>query len=148
MTVVARVSLDMLGSRASRREEPEASLYDRGPSVASEGDPEPEPLLADSVGAALLVVLDTLSPAEELAFMLHDTFGVPFDEVGSILGRSPSAAKQLASRGRVDGGRAAEGGVGVRVLGWQDRAQRDDRPGPEPLRPGAHGARRPGGAAS
>jgi RNA polymerase sigma-70 factor (ECF subfamily) len=98
-TVVARVSLDMLRSRTSRREDLTAS-----PVVAAVdefgNDPEHEAVLADSVGAALLVVLDTLSPSERLAFVLHDTFAVPFDQVGAILRRSPDAAKQLASRAR------------------------------------------------
>ncbi len=98
-TGVARVSLDMLRSRASRREEP------RGDQIsdlarADSDDPESDALLADSVGAALLVVLDTLTPAERLAFVLHDTFGVPFDEIGPIVGRSSDAAKMLASRAR------------------------------------------------
>jgi RNA polymerase sigma-70 factor (ECF subfamily) len=99
-TVVARVSLDMLRSRASRREEPTgAHLHDDIVSSAG-GDPEDEALLADSVGSALLVVLDTLSPTERLAFVLHDVFAVPFDQIGVILGRSSNAAKQLASRAR------------------------------------------------
>ena len=91
-TVVARVSLDMLRSRAVR-ERP----LDEGAPVAG---PEDDAMLADSVGAALLVVLDTLTPSERLAFVLHDTFAVTFEEVGRILGRSPDAAKQLASRAR------------------------------------------------
>jgi RNA polymerase sigma factor (sigma-70 family) len=100
-TVVARVSLDMLRSRGSRREEPAgAHLRDEHESVASGDDPEHEAVLADSVGAALLVVLDALTPAERLAFVLHDMFAVPFDEIGSIVSRSPAAAKQLASRAR------------------------------------------------
>jgi len=100
-TVVARVSLDMLRSRASRREEPaSAHPTDHIESVAAGNDPEHEALLSDSVGAALLVVLDTLSPAERLAFVLHDMFAVPFDEIGVIVGRSSNAAKQLASRAR------------------------------------------------
>jgi RNA polymerase sigma-70 factor (ECF subfamily) len=100
-TVVSRVSLDMLRSRASRREEPTgAQLSDHIESPKAGSDPEHEALLADTVGAALLVVLDTLSPAERLAFVLHDMFAVPFDEIGVIVGRSPNAAKQLASRAR------------------------------------------------
>jgi RNA polymerase sigma-70 factor (ECF subfamily) len=100
-TVVSRVCLDVLRSRKSRREEPIGAQLS-GPSVvAGEGaDPEGEAVLADSVGVALLVVLDTLAPAERLAFVLHDLFAVPFDEIGSIVGRSPAAAKQLASRAR------------------------------------------------
>src|SRR6266567_4040608 len=85
-TVVARVCLDMLRSRQSRREE--------------RIDPEQEALLAESVGLALLVVLETLAPAERLAFVLHDMFAVPFDEIAAILGRSPDSARQLASRAR------------------------------------------------
>ena len=100
-TVVSRVSLDMLRSRASRREEPVVGeLPDQLESPAAGGDPEHEAMLADAVGSALLVVLDTLSPAERLAFVLHDMFAVPFDEIGPIVGRSPNAAKQLASRAR------------------------------------------------
>jgi RNA polymerase sigma factor (sigma-70 family) len=100
-TVVARVSLDMLRSRASRREDSgRANLADAIDGAASVGDPEAEALLVDTVGSALLVVLDTLSPSERLAFVLHDIFAVPFDEIGPILGRSSNAAKQLASRAR------------------------------------------------
>jgi RNA polymerase sigma factor (sigma-70 family) len=100
-TVVARVCLDMLRSRKTRREEPlDARVPD--PTVSREGgiDPEQEALLADSVGLALLVVLETLVPAERLAFVLHDMFDVSFDEIASIVGRSPAAARQLASRAR------------------------------------------------
>src|SRR5213079_2942567 len=100
-TVVARICLDMLRSRTSRREEPlEASVPE--PITSREGgiDPEQEALLADSVGLALLVVLDTLDPAERLAFVLHDMFAVPFEEIAPIVGRSPVAARQLASRAR------------------------------------------------
>jgi RNA polymerase sigma-70 factor (ECF subfamily) len=100
-TVVARVCLDMLRSRGSRREVP---LDSAAPVVmmsrAGVADPEQEVLLADSVGLALLVVLDPLTPAERLAFVLHDLFGVPFDEIAPIIGRSPIAARQLASRAR------------------------------------------------
>jgi RNA polymerase sigma-70 factor (ECF subfamily) len=103
-TVVGRVSLDMLRARASRREEPaSAHVPDQTAHTASPpagSDPEHEALLADTVGSALLVVLDTLAPAERLAFVLHDLFAVPFDEIGAILGRTPNAAKQLASRAR------------------------------------------------
>ena len=100
-TVVSRVCLDMLRSRQSRREEP-IDTQAAEPKVSSgEGaDPEGEALLADSVGVALLVVLDTLTPGERLAFVLHDLFGMPFDEIAAIVGRSPAAAKQLASRAR------------------------------------------------
>ncbi len=100
-TVVARVCLDMLRSRRSRREEPlDAHLPDPVVGPADGTDPEHEALLADAVGLALLVVLDTLAPAERLAFVLHDLFAVPFDEIGAIMGRSPAAARQLASRAR------------------------------------------------
>src|ERR1039458_4460962 len=100
-TVVARVSLDMLRSREARREEP---LGARTPDpIVSLGDrlgPEHEALVADSVGLALLVVLQMLAPAQRLAFVLHDMFAVPFDEIAPIVGRSPTAARQLASRAR------------------------------------------------
>ena len=100
-TVVSRVCLDMLRSRKSRREEPIGAQITEPRMAHGEGaDPEGEALLADSVGVALLVVLDTLTPAERLVFVLHDLFGMPFDEIGSIVGRSPAAAKQLASRAR------------------------------------------------
>ena len=100
-TVVSRVCLDVLRSRRSRREEPIGAQVTEPSAVRGEGaDPEGEAVLADSVGVALLVVLDTLTPAERLAFVLHDLFGMPFDEIGSIVGRSPAAAKQLASRAR------------------------------------------------
>jgi RNA polymerase sigma-70 factor, ECF subfamily len=100
-TVVGRVSLNMLRSRRSRREEP-MGVHVPEPIVDREGgtDPEHEALLADSVGLALLVVLETLSPAERLAFVLHDMFAVPFDEIAPIVDRSPEAARQLASRAR------------------------------------------------
>jgi len=100
-TVVARVCLDMLRARRSRREEPHGAQPPE-PTLGDEGgiDPEREALLADSIGPALLVVLDTLAPAERLAFVLHDMFAVPFDEIAAILGRSPDAAKMLASRAR------------------------------------------------
>jgi RNA polymerase sigma-70 factor (ECF subfamily) len=100
-TVVSRVCLDLLRSRKSRREEPIDAQVTEPSVVRGEGaDPEGEAVLADSVGVALLVVLDTLTPAERLAFVLHDLFAMPFDEIGSIVGRSPAAAKQLASRAR------------------------------------------------
>jgi RNA polymerase sigma-70 factor (ECF subfamily) len=100
-TVVARVSLDMLRSRTSRREEALGEFVPDAVGCGGEGDsPEYAVEMADAVGPALLVVLDTLSPAERLAFVLHDLFGVPFDEIAVILGRSPDAARQLASRAR------------------------------------------------
>ena len=100
-TVVARVSLNMLRSRQSRREEP-LGPHVPEPIVDREGgtDPEHEALLADSVGLALLVVLETLEPPERLAFVLHDMFAVTFDEIAPIVDRSPAAARQLASRAR------------------------------------------------
>ncbi|HET9111606.1 MAG TPA: sigma-70 family RNA polymerase sigma factor [Ktedonobacterales bacterium] len=110
-TVVARVCLDQLRSRGSRREEPLDAQLAPEPitSRAGETNPEQEALMADAVGLALLVVLDTLNPAERLAFVLHDLFDVPFDEIALIVGRSPTAARQLASRARrrVRGQRAA-----------------------------------------
>jgi RNA polymerase sigma-70 factor, ECF subfamily len=100
-TVVARVCLDLLRSRTSRREEPlDAHLPDPVVNPRAGVDPEEEAMLAEGVGQALLVVLDTLTPAERLAFVLHDTFAVPFDQIAAILGRSPAAAKMLASRAR------------------------------------------------
>jgi RNA polymerase sigma factor (sigma-70 family) len=109
-TVVARVCLNMLRSRETRREEP-MSAYVPDPIVSREGElaPDDEVLLADSVGLALLVVLETLAPAERLAFVLHDMFAVPFDEIAPMVGRSPTAARQLASRARrrVQGAAAA-----------------------------------------
>jgi RNA polymerase sigma factor (sigma-70 family) len=95
-TVVARVCLDMLRSRRSRREQP---LETQGDQAQAAG-PESEALLADSVGLAMLVVLDRLAPAERVAFVLHDMFDLPFDEIAGITGRSPAAARQLASRAR------------------------------------------------
>lgn len=101
-TVVARVCLNMLRSRTRRREESleAGALPDPVISPSTELQPEDEVLLADSVGLALFVVLDTLSPAERLAFVLHDTFGLPFDEIAPMVGRSSEAARQLASRAR------------------------------------------------
>jgi RNA polymerase sigma-70 factor, ECF subfamily len=115
-TVVGRVCLDMLRSRKSRAEEPldlvahtahTAHIAHIAPTAASpstsahlSADPEQDALLADSVGAALLVVLETLTPAERLAFVLHDLFGVPYEEVAAIVDRTPTAARQLASRAR------------------------------------------------
>jgi RNA polymerase sigma-70 factor (ECF subfamily) len=100
-TVVARVSLNMLRSRRSRPEEPLGARMPEPIVDRADGtDPEHEALLADSVGLALLVVLETLNPAERLAFVLHDMFAVPFDEIAPIVDRSPEAARQLASRAR------------------------------------------------
>ena len=111
-TVIARICLDMLRARKSRREQ---SLEASGPepimSRESGSDPEHEALLADAVGLALLVVLDSLTPAERLAFVLHDIFDVPFDEIAPIVERSETAARQLASRARrrVRGGARVQG---------------------------------------
>jgi RNA polymerase sigma-70 factor (ECF subfamily) len=100
-TVVARVCLDMLRSRKSRREQPlDAPMPDPIVSREDGANPEEEALLADSVGLAMLVVLEKLAPAERLAFVLHDMFAMPFDEIAPIVGRSPAAARQLASRAR------------------------------------------------
>jgi len=99
-TVVGRVCLDMLRSRRSRPEEPVGRLPEPIIDDADGIDPEHQALLADSVGLALLVVLDTLAPAERLAFVLHDMFAVPFEEIAAIVDRSPAAARQLASRAR------------------------------------------------
>jgi RNA polymerase sigma factor (sigma-70 family) len=101
-TVVARVCLDMLRSRQARREEPITAGADEpaAGNTRANSSPEQEALFADSVGLALLVVLDRLTPAERLAFVLHDMFAVPFDEIASIVGRSPEAVRQLASRAR------------------------------------------------
>jgi RNA polymerase sigma factor (sigma-70 family) len=99
-TVVARVCLDMLRSRTSRREEPMAGSSEPIASPEDGADPEREAVLGDSVGLALLVVLGTLAPAERVAFVLHDMFDLPFDEIAPIVGRSPVAARQLASRAR------------------------------------------------
>ncbi|MGH3190412.1 MAG: sigma-70 family RNA polymerase sigma factor [Streptosporangiaceae bacterium] len=108
-TIVARVSLNMLRSRRSRAEEPvgdswpraaETARASRSGALGLAGDPEEEAVLADSVGLALLVVLDTLTPAERLAFVLHDMFAMPFTEVADVLGRSADATRQLASRAR------------------------------------------------
>jgi RNA polymerase sigma factor (sigma-70 family) len=97
-TVVARIALDMLRSRTARREEP--LVPEEAEPVAHGAGPEDEVLLADALGPALLVVLDTLPPAERTAVVLHDLFAVPFEEIAPIVGRTPAAARQLASRGR------------------------------------------------
>ena len=135
-TVVARVSLNMLRSRRHRQEDPVGDTWTGaaeqaaraaaadGPGAAAPAslpaDPEDEAVLADSVGLALLVVLDTLTPAERLSFVLHDLFAMPFTEVGAVLDRSPEAARQLASRARRRVRGAAAGGPAS-----QDRAARD-----------------------
>jgi RNA polymerase sigma factor (sigma-70 family) len=125
-TVVARVCLDMLRSRKSRHEESlEARIPDSIARRESGTDPDHEALLADSVGLALLVVLETLAPAERLAFVLHDMFAVPFEEIAPIVGRTPAAARQLASRARRRvhgvGGQVGAGGWG-RVGGREGSA--------------------------
>jgi RNA polymerase sigma-70 factor (ECF subfamily) len=100
-TIVGRVCLNMLRSRDTRREEPlEAHIPDPIVTRPDEADPEHEALMSDSVGLALLVVLETLTPAERLAFVLHDIFAVPFDDIAPMVGRTPTAARQLASRAR------------------------------------------------
>ncbi|MFG2126301.1 sigma-70 family RNA polymerase sigma factor [Streptomyces sp. NPDC048751] len=100
-TVVGRVCLNMLRSRRARQEEPlDLRVTDRAAGPGDGGDPEEEALLADSVGVALLVVLDTLGPAERLAFVLHDLFAVPFDDIAPLIERTPAATRQLASRAR------------------------------------------------
>lgn len=100
-TVVAHIALDMLRSRASRREEPVGEVPSLPhPNGASGTEPEEAALIADSLGPAMLVVLETLSPAERIAFVLHDMFAVPFDEIAPLVGRTPAATRQLASRAR------------------------------------------------
>jgi RNA polymerase sigma factor (sigma-70 family) len=118
-TVVARVSLNMLRARQRRREDPvgddwpgPAGQQAAGPGALGQGAPEEEAVLADSVGLALIVVLDTLTPGERLAFVLHDLFAMPFTEVAAVLGRSTEATRQLASRARRR----------VRGAPWPDRA--------------------------
>lgn len=124
-TVVARVCLDMLRSRRSRREESlEAKPADVVEAPSDAGDPERETLVADAIGPALLLVLDTLAPAERLAFVLHDMFGVAFEEIAPIVGRTPTAARKLASRARsrVQGVAVEEEGVASATV----RPERDD----------------------
>jgi RNA polymerase sigma-70 factor (ECF subfamily) len=120
-TVVSRVCLDMLRSRRSRREEP---LAQDGEFIPDAADPEREALLAESVGLAMLAVLQRLPPAERVAFVLHDVFGVPFDDIAAIVDRSPAATRQLASRGRRRVRGVSEDGQAADVA-----RQRDVRPG-------------------
>jgi RNA polymerase sigma-70 factor (ECF subfamily) len=112
-TVVARIALDMLRSRTSRREEPAGEVPAKA-NADGTADTQPEEaiMIADSLGPAMLVILETLSPAERIAFVLHDMFAVPFDEIAPIVGRSPAATRQLASRARhrVQGADPAETG--------------------------------------
>jgi RNA polymerase sigma-70 factor (ECF subfamily) len=127
-TVVSRVCLDMLRSRRTRREEP---LAQDGELIPDAADPEREAMLAESVGLAMQAVLERLAPAERVAFVLHDVFGVSFDEIAAIVGRSPVAARQLASRGRrrvqgaSDEGRAADVARQRTVVEAFFRASRD-----------------------
>lgn len=125
-TVVSRVCLNMLRSREHRREDPlDAYVPEPALDPESGADPEQEALLADSVGVALLVVLDRLTPAERIAFVLHDMFAVPFDEIGPMIERSPAAVRQLASRAR----RRVKGGAAVPDT---------DQAGPQPSAGGTH----------
>lgn len=116
-TVVARVCLDMLRSRRSRREQP---LALDGGFIPDAADPEREAMLAESVGLAMLAVLQRLAPAERVAFVLHDVFGVSFEEIAGIVGRSPVAARQLASRGRRRVQGASEDGRAADVARQRD----------------------------
>jgi RNA polymerase sigma-70 factor (ECF subfamily) len=116
-TVVARICLDMLRSRRSRREEP---LAPDGEFMPDAADPEREAVLAESVGLAMLAVLQRLAPAERVAFVLHDVFGVPFDEIAGIVDRSPVAVRQLASRGRRRVQGASEDGQAADVARQRD----------------------------
>jgi RNA polymerase sigma-70 factor (ECF subfamily) len=115
-TVVSRVCLTMLEARRSRGAAPPPDDFDVVAADIPHADPEDEAVLADSVGLALMVVLDTLTPAERVSFVLHDVFGVPFEDIGAVVGRSPAAARQLASRGRrrVRGPAASVGGDRLR----------------------------------
>jgi RNA polymerase sigma factor (sigma-70 family) len=151
VTVVGRVALNMLRSRKTRREEPlDAHLPDPIVDRADGLDPEHEALLADSVGLALLVVLETLTPAERLAYVVHDMFSVAFDEIGAVLDRSPEAARQLASRGRRRTSTARPAGSRSSTeRGLRDRrshaAGRADHDHGHPPRPGAARPPRPHG---
>jgi RNA polymerase sigma factor (sigma-70 family) len=130
-TVAARVCLDMLRARSSRREESLDQPATESAAVreipAKKMDPEQEALLADAVGAALLVVLDRLEPAERLAFVLHDMFAVPFEEIAPIVGRSEEAARQLASRARKRVHSAAASGEGAGESGANAREHSHER---------------------
>lgn len=123
-TIVARVCLDMLRARKSRREDPvDAAELDRAAGAA--GGADSDAVLAETVGIALLVVLDTLSPAERVAFVLHETFGFPFGEIAAITGKSPAAARQLASRAR----RRIRGGPDLGGEGETEETESVSRPG-------------------
>ena len=143
-TVVSRICLDMLRARQSRREDlvdewsptPVVALFDE-----DEGDPEHEALIADGVGLALLVVLETLSPAERLAFVLHDMFGVPFEEIAPIIERNPAAARQLASRARRRVRSAGEPDAPSLARAAQGRRRVPGRVAQRRLRRAARGAR-------
>jgi RNA polymerase sigma-70 factor, ECF subfamily len=127
-TVVSRVCLTMLRARSSRREEPlDTREPDPAAGPADGVDPEREALLAEGVGLALLVVLDTLTPAERVAFVLHDLFAVPFEQVAPIVGRSPAAARQLASRARrrVQGAAPAPSPTGASAASSSSRSGAD-----------------------
>src|SRR5436305_1301663 len=130
-TIVARVSLNMLRSRTLRREEPMDTSVTGQPAIrpaaepAGGTDPEHEAVLADSVGLALLVVLDTLTPAERLAFVLHDMFAVPFEEIAPIVERSPVATRQLASRARRRAHEARVPAARVQEAGVQEAGSGD-----------------------
>ncbi|MCI0583992.1 MAG: sigma-70 family RNA polymerase sigma factor [Chloroflexi bacterium] len=121
-TIVARLALDRLRARAARPEEPLAADLPDPIVTAVDADPEGHAVLADSVGLALLIVLDTLTPAERLAFVLHDTFGVPFDQIAPIVERTPTATRKLASRAR-QRVRGAARGRGVRSSSEATRAR-------------------------
>ncbi|MGI8870963.1 MAG: sigma-70 family RNA polymerase sigma factor, partial [Mycobacteriales bacterium] len=126
-TVVGRICLNMLRSRKSRREDPlDAHVPDPIVGRLDTAAPEEEAILVDSVGLALLVVLETLTPAERLAFVLHDVFGMPFDEIAPIVDRTPTAARQLASRARrrVRGNTAVPGAAGGGGGGDEDNRAR------------------------
>lgn len=114
-TVLARVCLDMLRTRRTRGEEPLTSVADTVTQRRGGTEPEHEAVLAESVGLALLVVLERLTPAERVAFVLHDLFAVPFDEIATVVGRSPVASKKLASRARARVRGAAVGSSGGEV---------------------------------
>ena len=135
-TVVGRISLDMLRQRKARAEEsPDDHLLSRSSAIDPEDNPAEEAELADSIGLAMLVVLENLSPAERVAFVLHDMFGVPFSEIAEVTGRAPDAARQLASRARS----RVRGSVPPPTSTWRSSAawwtRSSPPPGPETSRP-------------